>query len=289
MSRAYLFLIIQVTKKGLSDILIQKVRNKVLILNNKKIFTLIFSGFVLTVCSIAYAVEQEIKYMPPIVKFVLDGQLPSGPFLEQDGLIVVEMESLDAPQGWAIKNDDSNSIGRYIEWTSADTLGTPGNALISAKVVINNPGTYRFIWRSSIREGNNTTEANDSFLKILANNFYGFRTSNQSIVCPRGQESSNRCDGSAPNGASNNGWFKVYRSGGTPPNDWVWRSFTSDNDAHSIFADFDQAGEYEVQISARSQHHAIDRFVLFRSLNNDNNVNQSFATDSARPESVRAP
>ena len=257
---------------------------------NRQAFTLIVLALVLTVFSIAYAVEQNEKHIAPIVVYVLNDD-PSGPFIEQDGLVVVEIESLDIPQGWVIKNDDSNSIGRYAEWIDGndDVQATPGKGIMSVTISIPNLGIYQLMWRSSIRDGTSPTESNDSFLKILADNFYGFKTSNQSVVCPRGQASSNRCSGNEPNGSSSNGWFKVYRSGGNPPDDWVWRTFTSDNDAHSIYADFDQAGEYEIQISARSKYHAIDRFVLFRSLNVDDNVSQNFATESARPESLRLP
>lgn len=210
----------------------------------------------------------------------------SGAFIEQNGLVVVEMESVQATQGWTQKNGDG-AIGGYLEWTNANSLNNPGTGLISVKVLINNPGTYQFVWRNSIREGTSTTDANDTFLKIQSDNFYGFRGSDNSIVCPRQQPDSNRCSGRAPEGTSRDGWFKTYRSGGTP-GDWSWSTRTSDSDAHSIYAEFNQAGEYEIQISARSKSHAIDRFALFRTLNENNNVDQSFATDSQRSESPAA-
>lgn len=60
---------------------------------------------------------------------------------------------------------------------------------------------------------------------------------------------------------------------------------TSDNDAHQVYARFDSAGEYEIQISGRSNYHAIDRFVLFRQLNANANVSQADATNNSRGES----
>ena len=195
------------------------------------------------------------------------------------------MESLQAPDGWARKTGDG-AIGGYLENTSPNRFNNPGTQVISAKVLINNPGTYQLVWRNSIREGTDTTEGNDAWLKILSDNFYGYRSSENSVVCPVQQEDSNRCNGRPPHGSSGEGWFKVYRSGGVP-DAWIWSTRTSDDgDAHSIYADFDQAGEYEIQISARSKFHAIDRFALFRSRNSSNNVSQSVATDSEQPESA---
>lgn len=260
------------------------------LMNKQKSIVLIYilASLVLSTSS---ANEENAKRVTPITTWLLQNQtqtpsFTSGAFIEEDGLLVVEMESLDAPEGWATKNDDNDAIGSYIEWTNRNSLQVPGNGLISVKVVINNPGIYQFIWRNSIREGDSTTDANDSFLKILADDFQGFRNSDQSVVCPREQPASNRCEGREPEGSSRNGWFKVYRSGG-PAIAWIWRSSTSDSDAHSIYAEFDQAGEYEIQISARSQSHAIDRFVLFRSRNSTDNVSENFATNSARTESSR--
>ena len=105
-------------------------------------------------------------------------------------------------------------------------------------------------------------------------------------MCPAQQADSNQCVGDRPEGSTGNGWFKVYRSGG-PASSWSWSTRTSDSDAHSIYADFMQAGKYELLISARSTNHAIDRLVLFRSRNNSNNISENFATSSDRPESMR--
>jgi len=264
-----------------------------MVLLNSRLCAAIISALSLCVYSTSLAYE-EAKRIVPVINWILEDQqiddplFSSGAFIEENGLIVVEMESLDLPQGWTAKNDDANAIGRYIEWTNSNSLQNPGNGMIVLKVIINNPGTYRFIWRNSIRDGNSTTDANDSFLKILANNFYGFRQRDQSTVCPRGQPISNACDGQFPEGASADGWFKVYRSGGTPP-DWRWSASTSDRDPHGVYADFNSTGEYEIQISGRSRFHAIDRFVLFRSRNDAANVDEDFATNANRPESSRTP
>ncbi len=228
-------------------------------------------------------------YMPAIHSILMaEESVPSpasGAFLESGGVVVIDIESLSIPSGWQSRTGDG-SIDGYIEWTSGNNFNSPGNGTITANVFISEPGTYQFLWRSSIRNGTDTTEHNDSWLKILADQFYGLK--NQSIVCPKGSPSSNACQGGNPNGSSSDGWFKIYRSGGAA-NDWKWQASTSDNDAHDIYADFSRAGNYRIQISARSSNHGLDRLVLFRSRNPSSNVGRASATSSSRAQSQRQP
>jgi len=71
----------------------------------------------------------------------------SGAFVEQNGLIVVDMESLSTPSGWTRRNG-AGSVDGYLEWTGPDRFGAPGTGVISFNVRIDNPGTYRFLWRN---------------------------------------------------------------------------------------------------------------------------------------------
>ena len=158
------------------------------------------------------------------------------------------------------------------------TTTDPGVDVIEYPIIINNPGTYRLQWRSIVGNGSNTTEHNDSWLKINADAF--FAEKNGAILCPKGFDpASNDCNGGQPNGSGSAGWFKVYRSGGTASN-WSWSTNTSDNDAHQIFARFDQAGQYSIQVSGRSTDHVIDRLVMFQSP-----VSSSAATNVGNAES----
>ena len=95
-------------------------------------------------------------------------------------------------------------------------------------------------------------------------------------MCPYDHDS-NTCKGEEPEGAGANGWFKVYRYGG-PADQWTWATATNDNHPHIIYADFEQAGTYQVLVSARSKAHAIDRLVLFRHGNEKRNVSMEDAT-----------
>ncbi len=190
-------------------------------------------------------------------------------FLEEEGLVVIEIESIAAvPTGWSEETEFEGFTGSsYFRYAANNQFNNPGVDLIEYSVFIQNPGRYKFQWRSLIAEGTSTTDANDSWLKIRADAYYGLQGSN-SIVCPRGYDPElNACpvemddDGNVtPAGSGSDGWFKIYRSG---PGDWVWSTNTSDSDGHRIYAQFNNPGLYVIQISGRSRDHAIDRMVLF--------------------------
>ena len=221
------------------------------------------------------------------------GNQTEGAFIEQGGLVVIEMESADTlPGAWenAATYSDSfspniNSIDDatgddFIVWQAGQNLGNPGNGLITYPVQITNPGTYQFKWRTQVGNGTNTTEHNDTWLKIESDVFYA--QDGSSILCPKGYNpSENNCTGDAPEGSGGSGWFKVYSSGA---NNWKWQASTSDNDAHNIYVSFDEPGTYNILVSARSSSHAIDRMVLVDSSQAGNN-GQSLSL----PESDRVP
>ena len=178
-------------------------------------------------------------------------------FAESDGLLLIEFEQADFGDGWQLVQDLSNATGDgYMRWGGDDHFGNPGNGVATFQLNISTPGTYRFTWRSAVTEGDNPTEANDTWLRFAdADDFYGEK-GNGSLVYPNGTGKS-----PTPEGASKDGWFKVYRSGN--PLDFKWQARTSDNDAHNIFVTFETAGTYTMEVSGRSHGHAVDKFVMF--------------------------
>ena len=200
---------------------------------------------------------------------------------EQNGLLVVEAENLSDLGNWRVESATAGFSGSaYIEWGQGNNFNTPGVGTISTTIRINNPGRYRFQWRSKVGEGNNATEENDSWLRFPdASSFYGQQ--GNSIVYPKGSGLS-----PTPEGAGADGWFKVYSSGTT---NWTWSTRTSDNDPHDIYVEFDSPGIYTMEISARSQFHFIDRIVLSQaSVSNptDLALAETFCTGSNEPVSV---
>ena len=195
-------------------------------------------------------------------------------------MAVIEAQSLNAPAVWE-ERVDPNTGRTFIRNTAPNALNAPGTqGLITFEVFVNEPGTYRLQWLSQVGAGDNPTDHNDSWLRIHADSFYAGR--NGSVKCPADPLQPNDCQGPVVNGSTSDGWFKVYRSGGTP-GDWNWRTSTSDNDGHDILARFDNPGNYTIEISGRSQSHGIDRIVLHRS-----DIANSTVQDLTLPQSSRA-
>lgn len=178
-------------------------------------------------------------------------------FEEQNGLIMIEAEDLDLPSDWHIKTAKGGYTGSgYISWEGGDNFNTPGKGIITTKIKINKTGTYKFSWYNAVGAGTDPTEFNDSWLKFPdADNFYGQKGTNTSNrVYPNGSGKNPTADG-----AGSGGWFKIYTGGNT---NWQWRAQTSDFDPHDIYVVFNSPGVYTMQISGRSDLHAIDRISL---------------------------
>lgn len=214
----------------------------------------------------------------------------AGAFIEENGLVVIEMESTDnLPGSWQnaatstspnISNPGNATGGDFIVWEGPQFLNQTGNSTISYPVQITTTGVYQFKWRSQVGNGTSSTDHNDTWLKIEGDAFYGQKGSNGSIVCPKGfNGSTNDCTGNVPQGSGGNGWFKVFSSGST---NWTWSTLTSDNDGHQIYARFDTPGTYNILISVRSSNHALDRMVMAHSSFGGNEQSLSL------PESERA-
>lgn len=180
-------------------------------------------------------------------------------FSEKNGLILVEFENAEFSEDWALKSDGMNHTGAgYMVWEGTQHLGDPGNGRATFKLRIENQGIYQFIWHSSVKTGNSGTDHNDTWLRFAdADDFYGQNGQGTSTVYPKGT-------GKTPNpeGATADGWFKIYRSGNDL--DFKWQATTFDNNGHDVFVQFDAAGDYLMEISARSSGHGIDKFILFK-------------------------
>ncbi len=176
-------------------------------------------------------------------------------FNESDGIIAIEFENAEFTGDWKLKSGENSSGDGYMVWEGPQHLGQPGNGTATFKIKIENTGSYQFLWNSAIKIGNNGTDHNDSWLRFSdATDFYAKR--GESVVYPKDS-------GKTPNpeGASKDGWFKIYRSGNDL--DFKWQASTFDNNGHDVFVRFDTPGTYLMEVSARSSGHAIDKFVLF--------------------------
>lgn len=194
-------------------------------------------------------------------------------FVEKNGLVVVEVESVSPGTGWVSETSQTGFAGAsYYKWNGGDNFSSPGSKILEYKIRIASAGEYRFQWHNKVGKGNSSTDFNDTWLKIPdATDFYAKKGTN--VVHPHGA-----CKNDCPEGAGSGGWFKIYSSGTTS---WTWSTNTSDNNAHSIYAKFSSPGVYTVQISGRSNYHCVDRFVLYKEGTVQN------ATNLTNPESAR--
>jgi hypothetical protein len=185
-------------------------------------------------------------------------------FIEQNGLVVIEAESIPATGGWEEQNATGGFTGDgYLIWEGDDSFREPGNGTLSYRIKIDTPGTYRYTHRTRILEGNSNTEANDLWLRFpQAQGFFGEK-GNGDRVYPRGNERGNNGSDQTPypEGDNKNGWFKIYMN---TLGSWHWQASTSDFDPHDIYVTFSTPGVYTLQISGRSRGYAVDRMVLFQ-------------------------
>lgn len=177
-------------------------------------------------------------------------------YQEKDGRVIIEAENLSYSGSWKKQTDAKGYTGSgYISWTGSDYFNNPGNGKITVKIKINTSGTYRFQWRTKVGQGSSTTDYNDTWLRFPdASDYWGEK--NDKKVYPKGT-------GKTPNpqGASKDGWFKVYSKGTTQ---WTWSSSVNDNNAYLVYVKFNKPGTYKMELSVRSKKHFIDRIALYR-------------------------
>lgn len=177
-------------------------------------------------------------------------------FNEKDGYILVEFEDAYFKNpNWKLKENVNTGL-KYRMWTGNSSMKTPGIGRVNYKINISSPGVYRFLFNTSVKKGTNGTEHNDSWVRFAdATDFYGEKDARK--VYPKGTGKQPH-----PHGASAEGWFKVYRGG--KDLSFKWEAATSDKEGLRVYAQFDTPGVYNMEVSARSSHHAIDKLMLFK-------------------------
>ena len=195
----------------------------------------IFCFFLSSICSTSLCIAQSVV-------------------VEDGGLVLIEVEMAEH-ESWILDTTIAGYTGEgYLLYTGKDLFNDPGNALLRFYVRIEKTGKYRFQWHSRIATGDSNTEHNDSWLRFPdAAKYYAVKADH--IVYPKGTGLTPN-----PNGSSSKGWFKVYQNA---RDKWTWNTSTSDHEPHNIFVEFDSAGIYKLEISGRSNGHAINRLALY--------------------------
>lgn len=195
-------------------------------------------------------------------------------YQESEGIVVIEIESALNYGQWELETSLTGYTGEgYLHYKGENFYSNPGNSLLNFEIAIEKPGRYRFQWHSKIAIGDSNTEHNDSWLRFKdASDFYGEKDGQR--VYPKGTGKTPN-----PNGSSKDGWLKIYQNN---QNNWTWVTRTSDHDPHEIFVEFDTAGVYSLEISGRSNGHAINRIALYHG-----DASSAAALDLERSESQR--
>ncbi len=159
-------------------------------------------------------------------------------FQESGGVVVIEAESSSAKGSWSKESKIGGAKGgSYLIWKGPDLFSgkSAGRDTLRYTFRIQKAGNYELKWRTYIGHANTSTEANDSWVRF-----------------PTGKN----IGGQHPI----NGWTKVFQN---QPKQWSWSAKTVDNVGKSVRQYFSK-GDHVMEVSGRSNGHAIDRIVLFQ-------------------------
>jgi Domain of unknown function (DUF5060)/Putative collagen-binding domain of a collagenase len=149
-----------------------------------------------------------------------------GVYTMQDGLLVVEFESLDSSGYWALEDGVGGYTGSaYLRWAGPNHFDEPGNDPFAVEFMVEEAGTYDFRIRNH-HDNPDSTEANDVWVRM---------------------------DGGA--------WLKVFSG---IKNQWTWASNQELGPDDKPPASYElSAGEHRLEFSGRSFDFRMDRLHLF--------------------------
>ncbi len=184
------------------------------------------------------------------------GSAGAATFVERNGIVVMDVESTSPAGSWRRETSIGGYKGSaYYVWRGADRFASSGagQGTMRYRFRINTPGNYQLRWRSRIASGNSATESNDSWVRF-----------------PTGRNVSGE--------HSLNGWTKAYMN---TLGSWSWDARTVDGRGLPLRQYF-SAGDHYLEVSGRSNGHALDRIVLYRyaSVNYSQNAFERLAQSS---------
>jgi len=180
----------------------------------------------------------KLRVIPALLSglFLTGNHAVAETFYELDGFVYFEAEAGEVVGNWVSSTTlDHFSGDSYIVWDGPDLFSTAGQDIISYQFNISTPGNYELRWRTRIAKGDSNTEANDSWVRF-----------------PTGVN----VDGEQPIF----GWSKVFMG---HHGAWFWDAKVVDHVGANVRQFFD-AGTHTMEISGRSNGHAIDKMVLFK-------------------------
>jgi len=182
--------------------------------------------------------------MKNLVRFTLPGLLlcmhavAADPFIESEGFVYFEAEDAQFGGDWVMGTAlDHYSGDGYIEWNGPDLFNPAGAGqdTITYQFEITTAGNYELRWRTRIAQGDSNTESNDSYVRFPTG------------VNVAGEEPFY-------------GWQKVFMG---HHGAWFWDAKVNDHVGANV-RQFFSAGTHVMEVSGRSNGHAIDKIALYR-------------------------
>lgn len=166
-----------------------------------------------------------------------------GVFVEQNGLVIMEVESAPVSDDWTFRTDLTGYTGTgYYEWkydNPNNVIDSAGGGILTYPIQITQTGVYRFLYRTAAPH---PTEHNDAFIRFRDNEVEA-RTEGGDVI-DLGQDT----------------WFKVYQGRGN--DEWNYAAHTEDG-PHQVYALIDTPGTYRLEVSGRSTLFKMDRMSLY--------------------------
>lgn len=149
-----------------------------------------------------------------------------GVYQEEEGLLVIEIESAEPVGEWAEETSVSGYTGEsYFRWTGPNKFTSPGHSVFGFDFEIHEPGKYWFAIRNH-HDHPDQTEANDVWVRM---------------------------DGGT--------WIKTFSS---IKDQWTWHTrHELDHDTKPPASYQLSAGEHRIEFSGRSNDFRMDRFHLY--------------------------
>lgn len=97
------------------------------------------------------------------------GFMQQDPYQIQDGLVVIEAESLGPSGDWAVESSDAGFTGTgYLRWNGPDLFGTPGTGVLEIPFTVEQAGNYWVKMRSSHLGAPAGDQWNDAWVRMNA-------------------------------------------------------------------------------------------------------------------------
>ena len=181
--------------------------------------------------------KTSVRYTLPALLLCMHA-VAADTFVESDGFVYFEAEDAQFGGDWVLGTVlDHFSGDGYLEWNGPDLFNPAdaGRDTIAYQFEITTAGNYELRWRTRIAQGDSNTESNDSYVRF-----------------PTGVN----VDGEEPF----YGWQKVFMG---HHGAWFWDAKVNDHAGANV-RQFFSAGTHVMEVSGRSNGHAIDKIALYR-------------------------